>query len=88
MEMIVLLLIPYPLYDTYVISEDKNHKAVVYLWSDLVFSLMFLRLYFVIRTGLNYGEYSDAFSKKICKSYGFEADFRFTFKCLYILNPE
>lgn len=39
-------------------------------------------------TLLSYGEYSDAFSVKLCKTYEFESDIRFNLKCMYMTKPE
>lgn len=49
---------------------------------------MSVRIYFLIRCILNYCEFMDAFSKKICRGYGFETGVKFTIKCQLMVNPE
>ena len=48
---------------------------------------MFLRVFFLARTFINYGTYTDAYSRKLCNSYGFTAGVRFTFKVHMVTNP-
>lgn len=48
---------------------------------------MFLRLFFVLRAVFNYNMYMDSFAKKLCHSYGFTANVRFTFKALIKTDP-
>lgn len=42
---------------------------------------MCLRVYFPIRTALNYSVYTDAYSKKLSWNYGFNASFMFSLRC-------
>mmetsp|Transcript_34676 Transcript_34676/g.53137 ORF Transcript_34676/g.53137 Transcript_34676/m.53137 type:complete len:115 (-) Transcript_34676:1586-1930(-) len=49
---------------------------------------MFVRILFIIRCALNYSNYTDAYSKKLCKSYGFASGIRFAFKCHFATHPE
>ena len=53
--------------------------------SLLVF--MFFRIFFMIRAVFNYNMYTDVFAKKLCRSYGFTANVRFTFKSLLKTDP-
>ena len=48
---------------------------------------MFLRIYFVVRAVFNYNMYMDSYAKKLCRSYGFTANVRFTFKALLKTDP-
>ena len=82
-EMLIICIIPIPFYDFYV-PQIINETEFYYLFSELMFSLMFLRFYFIFSTALSYGEYSDAFSIKLCKAYHFESDIRFNLKCMYL----
>jgi hypothetical protein len=68
--------------------ESKEHNMVVYLGSDFILAFMWLRVFFLIRSVFNYSVFTDAYSKKLCRSYGFSAGVRFTFKCQIIVNPE
>lgn len=60
---------------------------VYYLLSDFILVFMFLRLFFVIRAAFNYNMYTDVFAKKLCRTYGFTANVRFTFKSLLKTDP-
>jgi hypothetical protein len=42
---------------------------------------MFIRLFFVYRSIVNYSIYTDAYSRKVCKTYGFTSGVRFSYKC-------
>ena len=86
-EVILLLIFPIPYHDWY-ISIDAKETVVTYLYSELILAVMWLRIYFLLRSIFNYSIYTDAYSKKLCKSYGFSAGVRFTFKCQMIINPE
>ena len=48
---------------------------------------MFFRIFFVVRAVFNYNMYTDVFAKKLCRSYGFTANVRFTFKSLLKTDP-
>ena len=60
---------------------------VYYLLSDFILAFMFLRIYFVVRAVFNYNMYMDSYAKKLCRSYGFTANVRFTFKALLKTDP-
>jgi hypothetical protein len=83
MEIIALMIIPVPWYDSYIADGHSTH-----LLSEVLMIAMFLRLYFLMRTGLHYCEYADAFSMKVSKAIGFDSTgISFTIKCLYITEP-
>lgn len=48
---------------------------------------MFLRIGLLIRSIFNYTMFTDLYAKKLCESYGFTANVRFTFKCFIIKKP-
>jgi hypothetical protein len=48
---------------------------------------MFVRVFFVVRAVFNYNLFTDLYSKKLCKSYGFTANLRFAYKCLLKSDP-
>jgi hypothetical protein len=84
---------PIPFYDTiikfdYMNIADKGSKVTVYfLLSDFLLIIMFARIYFVIRAVFNFSRFTDVYAKKLCKSYGFTANVRFTFKSMLITDP-
>mmetsp|Transcript_46211 Transcript_46211/g.61196 ORF Transcript_46211/g.61196 Transcript_46211/m.61196 type:complete len:247 (+) Transcript_46211:340-1080(+) len=70
------------------IANGRNSKLkVYYLLSDFILVFMFLRIYYVVRAVFNYNMYMDSFAKKLCRSYGFTANVRFTFKALLRTDP-
>lgn len=78
---------PIPYFDMYIDTHNKG-KTTTYLLSEFILAFMWLRIFFVVRSIFNYSVYTDAYSKKLCQSYGFSAGVRFTFKCQMIVNPE
>lgn len=91
-EIAIHLLIPNPFYDKafdlYVNSEDgKKHTPVVYLLSDFLIALMHIRVIYIIKSLVNYSIYTDAYSLRLCQSYGFQGGARFYLKCLYNQYP-
>lgn len=87
-----LLIMPIPIYDRYVVCDYFTTRygniPVVYYLSDILFSFMFIRLFFIFRTLANYSVYTDPYSKTVCRKYGFDSSVRFAFKCYLINHPE
>ena len=79
-EIAILLISPIPYFDCYITIIGKGDFEVVYLLSEFLIAIMWFRLFFLIRSIFNYSIYTDAYSKKLCKSYGFTAGARFTLK--------
>jgi hypothetical protein len=68
--------------------EKKDAPWVVPTFlSDYFFAIMFLRIFFLIRTIFNHSIYTDAFFKKLCREYGFNPGVRFTLKCHLDTSP-
>lgn len=91
-EAFIFLICPLPFLEwliwIYAMSIDKLGRfKVYYLVSDFILVFMFLRIFFVIRAVFNYNMYTDVFAKKLCRSYGFTANVRFTFKSLLKTDP-
>jgi len=59
-------------------SYEKQN--IMYYLCDFIQVFMLLRLLFVVRTVINYSVYTDAYSKKLAKSYGFTSGVRFALK--------
>jgi len=77
----------YTFYMLDMLQTKSQYIGVSYMLSDFLFALMFLRLYFLIRTLLNFSVFSDLYSKRVCSKYGFEADTAFYVKALYVKKP-
>ena len=68
-------------------KHQMDLTIVHYCWSDLFLAFMFVRLFFFYRTLVNYSDYTDAFSLKICKQYGFTSGAFFAVKVKFVTNP-
>jgi len=85
LEIVLLLIFPIPFYDLYIVTVSRKEINVVYFLSEIFTSIMTLRLYFIARTVVNFSIYTDAFSKQLCKAYGFMPGVHFNMKC-YMIN--
>jgi hypothetical protein len=92
-EAICLMICPIPYWDQYFhiealnITNRSEQLKVYYLVSDLILVFMFVRVFFVVRAVFNYNLFTDLYSKKLCRSYGFTANLRFAYKCLLKSDP-
>jgi hypothetical protein len=92
LETMIFLVFPIPYYD-FIITipvqslNQQGKIAVYYLFSDFILVFMWIRCVFILRALFNYTIFMDIYSKKLCKSYGFTANVRFTFKCLLNSSP-
>ena len=62
-------------------------SIVRYLLGDFILVFMFLRVFFIVRALFNYNIYQDMYSTKLCRSYGFTANTRFSYKCMLKTRP-
>jgi len=97
LEVAILLVFPYP----YVsgcfgmilrrpIGAYHTHftlTSVEYFNAELLYVLMFLRLYFVVRAFFNYGMYMDNHARMICSQHGVKANMRFSARALVKSSP-
>ena len=92
-EALIFIICPIPFNDwlykceTININRKQETVTVYYLMSDFILVFMFLRIFFLIRAVFNYNMYTDVYAKKLCRSYGFTANVRFTFKSLLKTDP-
>lgn len=92
-EVLVFLVCPIPYYDVIFhidclnILDKSSDVKVWYLMSDMIVVFMFVRLFFVVRALFNYNMFTDLYSKKLCKHYGFTANIRFAYKCFAEISP-
>lgn len=78
---------PWPFVDFYVDFGSIGEIRIAYLWSEFVITIMWFRLFFLVRSLLNYCQYTDAYAKSVSKQLSFTADTRFTFKCYMKRDP-
>jgi hypothetical protein len=90
-DIIILTIQPFPYLDFEVhlkeYNSDNHEINPVYLLSDFLVLLMFLRMYIVIRNIFNHSQFSDPYAKLHCERYGFTANTRFVFKCYLLRYP-
>ena len=93
-EFIILTVFPIPYYDKQydipildMIGDKKSNVIVKYMLSDFLFAFMFLRVYYVIRTLMNFCPYSEMYAKRICAKHGFESSTSFCIKALITKTP-
>ena len=90
-EILVLMVIPLPIYEKYIPSsyfDGHDTIEISTFMSDYILAFMFIRLFFVSRSLFNYSDHADVYFKKLCKEYGFSPNYRFTIKSNMTLNPE
>lgn len=96
-QLYLILINPWPFYDRWYIIESGLSETeasgkckgfyMIYL-GDILFTLMFFRLFFVSRSLFNYSVYTDPYSKKLCRQqYGFGSGMRFAMRVGLITNP-
>ena len=86
-EVVMLMIVPIPFYDCYFTFYCEGKDTTFFL-SGFMLVIMFRRVYFLVRSMLNYTQFRDPYTKKICKAYGFENSVLFTIKSNIEINPE
>lgn len=71
----------------YITCVEKKDIKVHYFLSEWLLAFMSLRTFFILRAWLNYSLFTNAYSKKLCQSYGFNAGMVFTFRAKMKTNP-
>ena len=87
LEVAMLAIVPIPCYDRYIIMYCEG-KDTIWFLSEFMLVIMFSRFYFLVKSMLNYTQFMDPYTKKVCKSYGFENSVLFTIKSNIEINPE
>lgn len=91
-----MCIFPWPFYETYIlfnytisggIGTVPRTIVAEYFLGDFFLAIMFFRVWQILRSVLNYCLYTDAFSKKLCETYGFKNSFYFAIKCLLRIYP-
>ena len=92
LEFLILIVFPYPSMRQLVTIQYTDYinfqsEMVQQDFGDYLLVFMFLRVYFVFKCMSNYSVYNDAFSKRLCKDYGFYPGFSFIMKTHSTKNP-
>ena len=93
-EFTILALHPIPYYEYAfnieiidMMGTKKDTNPVTYLiCADFLFAAMCFRVYFLVRTMMNFSVYAELYSKRICVKYGFEQNTSFCLKALITKN--
>ena len=91
LEILTLCIFPYPFFDLFiqvnVLDENSALFNVIHYLGDFFFAFMFVRLFFLVRTLDNLSLYTSAFSKQICKNYGFSSGVKFSVRAYFYMHP-
>jgi hypothetical protein len=79
-EFLMISVTPIPYYDCYITHRAKRDTIVHYFLSEIMLSIMALRLFLIVRAYFNFSIYADSYSKKLFQQYGFGANIAFSFK--------
>lgn len=92
MEFIIVLIHP----NIFFIQKNYTYKKkilsqypdiLVYSVNEILFTVLFLRLYFVIRYFLTLTNYKSSRAARTCKLYGEKNSYFFAFRCVFNKNP-
>jgi hypothetical protein len=92
-ECLLLFIFPLPFYEKFIVitytdtQDNIDDYDLLYFLGDWLLIFMFFRLFFMYRSFINYSIYTDAYSKKVCKNYGFTSGVRFSYKCQLENHP-
>lgn len=96
LESILLCFFPYPYLEGKVYIHERHLspisftfklRDVCYTGSEMLYSLMFVRFFFVFRAIVNMSVFMDGHAKRLCRQYGVRANMRFTLRSLSNSQP-
>lgn len=84
----IFLIMPMPWFCFYFKSVKVNEEFIlIRRVNDILYSLMFVRFFYIFKLLITKSIYQDAYSKMIARKHGFESNVRFTMKCCLIQYP-
>ena len=94
-EFLLLAIHPIPYYEhildidiiDMLFTKTKTDTVRYLLCYDFFFALMCFRVYFLVRTIMNFSVFAELHSKQICIKYGFEQSTSFCLKALVTKSP-
>lgn len=95
-ECVLLCLFPYPHFEGKVYIDERHRRPfggtfkrrdVCYTGSEVLYALMFLRFFFVLRAVGNMSPFMDGHAKRVGWMYGVKANLRFTLRSLASSRP-
>jgi hypothetical protein len=97
LELLVILIFPYPgltgsfTYKQSLLSESSeardNRISMCYTYSELLYFFIHFRIFFIIRTFLNYTPYQDKHARVHCEMNNTKANLRFSVKSMMQSHP-
>jgi hypothetical protein len=96
LESFLLCFFPYPYIEGEIYVDERHIKPqsyiferhdVCYTGSEVLYAVMFLRFFFVLRALVNMSPYMDGHAKRACKQYSVKANMRFTLRALAKAAP-
>lgn len=86
-DILVNLLVPNPFFDFIITSVEIDGKAnehvqIEYLYSDLMFIFIVIRIIYLVRATINYSIFTDNYANSISKELGVSCNIRFALKCI------
>lgn len=86
-DILVNLLVPNPFFDFIITSIEIDGKAnqyvkIEYLYSDIMFVFILIRIVYLIRATINYSIFTDNYANSVSKEYGMSCNIRFALKCI------
>lgn len=88
LELLIMIICPNPFFDFFIpANRHLDDINLEYFFNDILLSLMFLKIIFVLRYIENHSMFTNAYSKMICKKYNFTAGIRFALRCHFELYP-
>lgn len=96
LESFLLCFFPYPYIKGEIYVDERHIKPhsyiferhdVCYTGSEVLYAVMFLRFFFVLRALVNMSSYMDGHAKRACKQYSVKANMRFTLRALAKATP-
>lgn len=89
-EILLLLIIPYPYMTSYVyipIRIEKETRITCYTLAELCYCFMFFRCFFIIRSISNFSSFQNEWARMSCEKYSTKPGFSFAFKSLVKTSP-
>lgn len=90
LEVLVLLIIPYPEADFRIYMPLRYHfkvQMICYNYSEISYIVMMLRIVIVLRAISLFSPYENHLARNYCRKYKIPTDFRFGMKCLIAQYP-
>ena len=89
-EIFILCIFPYPHYEKKVLVPIRFHFDTFntcYNLSEILYCLMFLRVFFILRAFINFSSFQNDRGRRFCQEYGVNPNIRFLIKCLVTKHP-